>query len=353
MALVQLKQTGSLNGYVWEFSAQLSVLPKLDELAKKIVFFNGLQSWAERALFRMPRLPETCAEILKLAERIGDDEGPNKKAREGASAQESTKGNSKHQQKKHVWQKQKHGQDGRQSSSGKGGEAKKKGEGDNKPKKDASQMTCYNCGDKGHMAKGCTKPQVSTQNMRTHLTKHLLHGAFVAKASKTKPKPRLLFLQGTIGQHNVSFLLDIGAIHLLVSPRATKELGLQMTKASKPINVRFAKGKLHQTSHIATDVEVKCGKFSFVEDFTLCDMDEVDFILGNTFLDTYGVDIRRRPKVKVIANVDGKELELDIIKTPSFGGSQILLASIEDLEHDRFLVVMRANSHEGVSHGGA
>jgi len=57
----------------------------------------------------MPRLPESCAELLKLAERIGDDEGPNKRAKEGASTYKSTKSNSKHQLRKRICQKQKHG----------------------------------------------------------------------------------------------------------------------------------------------------------------------------------------------------------------------------------------------------
>lgn len=35
VALVRLKQTKSLRGYVWEFNAHLNVRPKMDELAKK------------------------------------------------------------------------------------------------------------------------------------------------------------------------------------------------------------------------------------------------------------------------------------------------------------------------------
>jgi len=64
-----------------------------------------------------------------------------------------------------------------------------------------------------------------------------------------------------------------------------------MTKASKCINVRFAKGKPHETSHIVTDVEVKSREFFFVEDFTILEMDGIDFILGNIFLDTCEVEI--------------------------------------------------------------
>lgn len=348
VALVRLKQTGSLRGYVREFNAHLNVLPRLDELAKKIIFFNGLQSWAERALFRMPQLPETCAELLKLAERIGDDEGQHKKAKEGPSTGESTK-HAKRKLRRHVWIKNKHGGDGAKSSGPKEGQAKGIDKVGDRTKRDASQITCYNCGEKGHMSRGCTKSKVSAQNMRSHIGEHVLQGGFLAKANKPKLSPRLLFLKGSISQYDVSLLVDTGATHSFVSPRLAMELGLQMRESSKPIKVQFAKGKPHKTSKVATNVEVKCGKFTFVEDFTVCEMDGVDLILGNTFLDTYGVDIRRRPSLKVVANVDGKELELEITKAPIVLGTQIHLVALEDLSDARFLVVMRVGVDGGKS----
>ena len=47
--------------------------------------------------------------------------------------------------------------------------------------------------------------------------------------------------------------------------------------------------------------------------FTVCEMDGIDLILGNTFFDAYGVDIRRRP-LRVVANPEGKEIELVFTK---------------------------------------
>jgi len=82
-------------------------------------------------------------------------------------------------------------------------------------------------------------------------------------------------------------------IDLFINSTAVEELGLKMAKASKPINMRFAKDMPHQTSYIVTDEEVKYREFSFVEDFIVHDMDGLDFILGNTFLNTYEVDMQQ------------------------------------------------------------
>ena len=123
---------------------------------KKVIFFNGLQGWAERALLRMPKLPETCAELLKLTKRIGGDEGHQKASKEGASTGEQGKLLSKSQHKKNGWQKHKGGESG-PSKDGKDKFAKNKIKSGDKSKKETSHITCYNCGEKNHMAKDSSK----------------------------------------------------------------------------------------------------------------------------------------------------------------------------------------------------
>ena len=44
---------------------------------------------------KMPKLLETCAKLLKLAERIGDDEGHRKSSKEGTSTGEQGKSQSR------------------------------------------------------------------------------------------------------------------------------------------------------------------------------------------------------------------------------------------------------------------
>jgi hypothetical protein len=106
--------------------------------------------------------------------------------------------------------------------------------------------------------------------------------------------------------------------------------------------VRFRKGKPHQTCLVATRVEVKCQNFTFVENFTVCEMDWIDLILCNTLFDTYGVDIRRRP-LRVVANPEGKEIELEFTKAPNMLRSRINLVNLEELEESRFLMMLRTH----------
>jgi hypothetical protein len=61
--------------------------------------------------------------------------------------------------------------------------------------------------------------------------------------------------------------------------------------------VAFAQGST-QATQVAKGVKFKSGARSFEEDFTVCSLGEVDFILGNMFLHFYGVEIRQRPKLR-------------------------------------------------------
>jgi hypothetical protein len=54
-----------------------------------------------------------------------------------------------------------------------------------------------------------------------------------------------------------------------------------------------------------------CGRIQSFEDFTLCDLDNFDVILGNIFLDVYKVDIfRTRSKLRIHAKVGYKLVNL-------------------------------------------
>jgi hypothetical protein len=118
-----------------------------------------------------------------------------------------------------------------------------------------------------------------------------------------------------------------------MSPELVKELGLPTGKTGKPINVRFAKGEPHEAKEVALNVNLKCGMFEFKENFTLCEIDEVDLILGDTFFETHTVDVRRKPVwLEVCCN--GKKMILKLTRTPMAGGGKVHLVSIEQMSDE-------------------
>ena len=122
-------------------------------------------------------------------------------------------------------------------------------------------------------------------------------------------------LEAQINGKNVSCLVDIGATHSFMSPKLAKEFDLPMQTVGKPINVRFAKGKPHETKEVALHVNLKSGSLKFVESFTLCEMDEVDLILGDTFFEAHTMDMRPKP-VRLVVCCDGKEVILQLTRIP-------------------------------------
>jgi hypothetical protein len=65
------------------------------------------------------------------------------------------------------------------------------------------------------------------------------------------------------------------------------------TKVSKPIRVQLAQGVATPTSEVGLGAILECGKAKFMENFTVFALDGIEAILGNTFLNTYHIDVLR------------------------------------------------------------
>ena len=152
-----------------------------------------------------------------------------------------------------------------------------------KPPKDKD--ACFGCGEKGHMKKDCSKV-VSASTPRERL-KLLLGGCFVAKASLRigcgNPGSGLMFLQGRINDQHVSMLVDTGASHSFMNPQMVKSLGLFMMRVDNPIEVRFAKGESQVAGRVVGNVPIECGTWKGEESFTIYEMDDINVVLGLTF----------------------------------------------------------------------
>jgi hypothetical protein len=99
---------------------------------------------------------------------------------------------------------------------------------------------------------------------------------------------------------------------------------------------------------VALKVKLFCMGVQFFENFTLCDLNNFDVILGNTFLDAYEVTILcNGHKLKFCAKCGSKLMNLDVnnFTLVEMGVNLVVLAS--ELESPCFLLLMSLR----VSHG--
>ena len=338
MNLVQMRHTGSFRAYVCNFNAQMNATPMMDEFARKCIFFGGLQKWMVDALFKFPKLLEDMARIIKIAERIEAD-GPGRKSSGPFQQSSFSKNGSRGKECKKFGSSNRHkGQvDGTTYNKG-GNHGGKPPKGGNKGG-DIKNKRCHKCGKIGHFIADCPDNKVSTKASYVCAIDRMLEGGFVAKASSLKPKPSLLYQKAQINGKNVSCLVDTGATHSFMSPKLARELGLPTQRMGKPINVRFAKDKPYEIKEVALHVNLKRGALEFVESFTLCEMDEVDFILGNTFFEAHTVDVTRK-LVRLMVCCDGKEVTLQLTRTPMAGGGKLNLVSMKQMEDEQLIMVV-------------
>ena len=174
------------------------------------------------------------------------------------------------------------------------------------------------------MKKDCSKA-VSASTPKERL-KPLLGGGFVTLASLRigygNLGLRIMFLQGQINDQHISMLVDTGASHSFMSPQMVKSLGLFPMRVDSPIEVRFTKGEPQVEGQVVGNVPIECGTWKEEENFTICEMDDIDVVLGLTFLETYNGVIKGN-KQDLVVQSDGKEfvLPLDDVSTSSRRGS--------------------------------
>ena len=136
------------------------------------------------------------------------------------------------------------------------------------------------------MKKDCLKA-VSASTLTGRL-KPLLGGGFVAKTSLwigcRNHGSRLMFIQGQINVLYVSVLVDTWASHSFMNPQMVKLLGLVPMRVDNPIKVRFAKGEPQVAGRVVGNVPIECGTWKKEESFTICEMDDIDVVLGLMFL---------------------------------------------------------------------
>ena len=71
--MVGLRQTHSIKAYVGKFQGVVSTLQHVSVHDKQLKFIHGLQPWARKLIFQMPQMPDNLQDLMRMAERLGDD----------------------------------------------------------------------------------------------------------------------------------------------------------------------------------------------------------------------------------------------------------------------------------------
>ena len=170
---MDLKQIHSIKAYVGKFQGVVSTLQHVSDYDKQLKFIHGLQPWARKLIFRMPQLSDNLQDLMRMAERLGDDvvdkKEPSKEARPAKVGKDN---NSWQERKKRKNDKHVHKKFKPKSNKALKGRKSKAWEACKPPKdKDA----CFGCGEKGHIKKGSKAVIASTPSERL---KPLLGGGF-------------------------------------------------------------------------------------------------------------------------------------------------------------------------------
>lgn len=93
---------------------------------------------------------------------------------------------------------------------------------------------------------------------------------------------------------------------------------------------------------VAKDVRFKSGRAKFEEDFTICGLEGVNVVLGNTFLHYYGVEVRQRPNVHVVmVGSDEKPKPLPFTRLAGLDGLGINLVTKQNISNEQFAVILK------------
>ncbi len=114
----------------------------------------------------------------------------------------------------------------------------------------------------------CTKPN--------NISLDLKNVGFIGKVSLTKEGTNFIMLRCVMKSNKLMCLLDLGATHSFMNPKAVLQLGLKATKVAKLVQVRLVQGDATPTKEVTVGIELLANGMKFKEDFTIVALDGFD-----------------------------------------------------------------------------
>ena len=150
-----------------------------------------------------------------------------------------------------------------------------------------------------------------------------------------------MFLQGQVNDQNVSMVVDTGVSHLFTSLQMVKSLGLFLMRVNNPIKMRFAKGEPQIAGQVVANVPIECRTWKMEENFTICEMDDIDVVLGLTFLEAYNRVFKGKNR-KLVVQSDGKEFVLPFTKSSRAFRRRFNFILARELNERCYMLVLQA-----------
>ena len=97
------------------------------------------------------------------------------------------------------------------------------------------------------------------------------------------------------------------------------------------------------------NVPIECETWKGEESFTICEMDDIDVVLGLTFLEAYK-GVLKDKKRELIVQSDGKEFILPLTKSSGAFGRCLNFISVRELSEKCYMLMIRAGeARDGVT----
>ncbi len=164
----------------------------------------------------------------------------------------------------------------------------------------SSEVTCYNCGEKGHISTSCPKPR----RLTCYNCGGVGHISKDCKKPKAKPGPpqtgarvnalaiipESVNMEGTLTIFHscATTLFDTGATCSFISSSYVNTLGIETTPLDKILSVSTPLGAKTDLTCVCKDCDVRIAGRVMPADLILLPMKNFDVILGMDWLTTYG-----------------------------------------------------------------
>jgi len=282
--LRDLRQRGSMQDYVQEFTTLMLQIPNMSEDELLFYFIDGLQHWAKQEVQR--RNVQSVDEAIAVAESLIDFRPLSNVDPSRRRDKSPTIGGGEH----HDGQ----GRDNQRrppTRNGDRGFARREYE----ERKNAfmPKLACYIC--KGpHLMKDCPKlgslsAMVEEHETKTHEEEEMsrmgslqLLTALEAKTTPTTSRKGLMYVEAMVNGKPTQALVDTGATHNFVTEDEARRLGLRWTKGDGWL--KAANARAQPLNGVARGVRLRLGTWEGQVNFSVAPMDDYKIVLGMDFL---------------------------------------------------------------------